>query len=102
MKKTHVISGASAHQVALSLDQRLAGSSRVDRQPVTAGVPATPRRKRSVTDLELKNSAFEPITDQTKVAMGADLESRIRQLEQATQGLRAELVTLTKASKDEG
>lgn len=102
MKKTNVISGASVHQVALSSDQRLAGSSRVSRQPATASGSTAPRRKRPAADLDLKNSSLEPIHDQTNAAMGADLESRIRQLEQATQNLRAELVRLTKASKDKG
>jgi len=102
MKNTKVISGASAHQVALSSDQKLAGSKRVNRRPIPPAVSTTARRKPSVTDLELKNSEFEPIPEQTKVAMGADLESRIRLLEQVTGHLRAELATLTKASKDIG
>jgi hypothetical protein len=102
MKKTEVISGAGNHQVALSPDERLAGSKRVNRQPAIS-VAATPsRRKKSPTAPALKNSALEPIPEQTRDAVGADLEARIRQLGQVTEHLRSELDTLTKASHYKG
>jgi len=102
MTKTKVISGAGEHQVALSPDQRLAGSKRGNRQPVPAQDPAIARKKRSVTHTELKNSPLESIPEQTGEAYGSDLEARIRQLGQVTDHLRAELATLTRTSAGKG
>jgi hypothetical protein len=102
MKKTQVISGAGEHQVALSPDQRLAGSKRANRQTVPAEALTPARKKRSSTGPELKNSAFESIPEHTGEAYGSDLEARIRQLGQVTEHLRAELETLTRSSAGKG
>lgn len=102
MKKTEVISGASGHQVALSADQRLAGSKRVDRQAARAESAAPTRRRRLPTDPALKKPVPEPIPEQTKDVMAADLEARIRQLGQVTEHLRAELDTLDRPSAGKG
>lgn len=56
MKKTTVISGTGVHQVALSPDQRLAGSKHVNRQAVFAEAQPLARKKRAVAGPELKNS----------------------------------------------
>ncbi len=102
MKKSNVISGAGQHQVSLSPDERLAGSKRA--QPPSSGPlsPLPPCRKPSVPVAELKNSPLEPISEQTGVAAGLDLEARIKQLAQVTGHLRAELETLAKSSVDRG
>lgn len=102
MKKTTVISGTGVHQVALSPDQRLAGSKHVNRQAVFAEAQPLARKKRAVAGPELKNSPLESIPEQASKAYESDLEARIRQLGQVTEHLRAELETLTKSSLSKG
>lgn len=102
MSKPQVISGAGEHQVALSADQRLAGSKRANWHKAPAESLAPPRRKRPAGEPELKNSPLAPISEQTAEAIEADLEARIRQLGEVTEHLRAELDTLTKSSAGQG
>jgi len=102
MKKSNVISGAGQHQVSLSSDERLAGSKR--RQPASNALtsPLPPRRKPSAPVAELKNSPLEPISEQTGVVKGPDLEARIKQLAQTNEHLRADLEILAKSSGGRG
>jgi hypothetical protein len=102
MKKSNVISGASGHQVSLSSDERLAGSKRGQPPSSAPSSALPPRRKQPVSLGQLKNSLLEPISEQTGVAKGPDLEARIKQLAQANEHLRAELEILTKSSGGRG